>query len=183
MRERWRFFAQLSASCFSPCSCLCLLEGIFKHQLSELMFDGDCRRKFEFLSEPVRAHWPLLWPSNLRLACPGPLRPLHTRTCGQLSRRNKYQVSKKAGAVLRPSLFLVIDRAPQKSMPPIPPMPPPAPPGIAGLCFFGNSATMASVVMSKPATDAAPCSAARTTLVGSMIPLEMRLPYSPACAS
>src|SRR5262249_60703759 len=60
-------------------------------------------------------------------------------------------------------------------------MPPPGPPGMARLCFFGSSATMASVVMSRPATEAAPCSAARTTLVGSMIPFEMRLPYSPAC--
>jgi hypothetical protein len=82
--------------------------------------------------------------------------------------------------VLRPSLFSMINRAPQKS---IPPMPPPGPPGIAGLCFFGTSATIASVVISRPAMEAAPCRAARTTLVGSMIPLEMRLPYSPACAS
>src|SRR5437868_10464108 len=57
-------------------------------------------------------------------------------------------------------------------MPPIPPIPPPGPPGIAGLCFFGTSATIASVVMSRPATEAAPCSAARTTLVGSMMPFE-----------
>jgi len=46
LHERSCFFARLSASCFSSCSCLCLLERIFKHQLSELMFDGDCRRKF-----------------------------------------------------------------------------------------------------------------------------------------
>jgi hypothetical protein len=26
----------------------------------ELMFDGDCRRKFNFSSEPVCAHWALL---------------------------------------------------------------------------------------------------------------------------
>src|SRR5262249_51704557 len=62
-------------------------------------------------------------------------------------------------------------------------MPLPGPPGMARLCFFGSSATMASVVMSRPATEAAPCSAARTTLVGSMMPFEMRLPYSPVCAS
>ena len=43
-------------------------------------------------------------------------------------------------------------------------MPPPAP------SFFGTSATIASVVMSRPAIDAAFCSAARTTLVGSMMP-------------
>ena len=57
-------------------------------------------------------------------------------------------------------------------MPPIPPMPPPGPPGIAGPCFFGNSATMASVVISRPAMEAAPCSAVRTTLVGSMMPFD-----------
>src|SRR5262245_10955832 len=39
-------------------------------------------------------------------------------------------------------------------------MPPPGPPGMVGLCFFGSSATMASVVMSRPATEAAPCSGA-----------------------
>src|SRR5437588_8098943 len=46
-------------------------------------------------------------------------------------------------------------------------------PGDGGWAFFfGNSATMASVVISNPATDAASCKAERTTLVGSMIPLE-----------
>jgi hypothetical protein len=30
------------------------------HQHSELMFDGDCCRKFDFSSEPVIAHWTLL---------------------------------------------------------------------------------------------------------------------------
>src|SRR6185312_15996444 len=45
----------------------------------------------------------------------------------------------------------------------MPPMP--LPPGIAWPFFCGTSATIASVVMSRPATDAAPCSAARTTLV------------------
>ena len=42
----------------------------------------------------------------------------------------------------------------------MPPMPPP--PGICGIAappFFGTSATIASVVISRPATDAAPCSA------------------------
>ena len=34
----------------------------------------------------------------------------------------------------------------------------------------GASATIASVVISRPATDAASCSAVRTTLVGSMMP-------------
>jgi hypothetical protein len=37
---------------------------------------------------------------------------------------------------------------------------PPPPPGIGGIafCFFGSSATIASVLMSKPATEEAPCS-------------------------
>src|SRR5271166_6186553 len=58
-------------------------------------------------------------------------------------------------------------------MPPIPPMPPP---GIAGASFFfGASATMASVVIIRPATDAASCNATRTTFAGSTMPaLSMR---------
>jgi hypothetical protein len=107
------FFAQLCASCFSSCPCLCRLDRIFKHQLSELMFDGDCRRKFEFSSEPVCAHWALLWPSTLRLARPSRLRPLHLRACG-LSVEAQEQVPgfKEGRSVLGPPLFSVIDRAP-----------------------------------------------------------------------
>src|SRR6195256_4625537 len=52
-------------------------------------------------------------------------------------------------------------------MPPIPPMPPP-PPGIGGAGSFGSSATMASVVTSRAATDAASCSAGGTPLARSM---------------
>src|SRR5204863_2926141 len=49
-------------------------------------------------------------------------------------------------------------------------MPPPG--GIAGIADFGSgfSATIASVVIRRPATDAASCSACRTILVGSMMP-------------
>ena len=36
--------------------------------------------------------------------------------------------------------------------------------------FFGFSATIASVVTSRPATEAASCNAVRTTLAGSMTP-------------
>src|SRR5262249_43588020 len=74
-------------------------------------------------------------------------------------------------------LLLWLIAADQKSMPP--------PPGIAGAgaCFFGTSATIASVVIRRPATDAAFCSAARTTLVGSMMPLDIMFTYSPDCAS
>src|SRR5947199_9431548 len=107
------------------------------------------------------------------LARPGQLRPLHPRTCG-LSVEPQEQVSgfKEDRSVLG-AFFIFNDRAPQKSMPS---MPPPGPPGIAGLCFFGSSATMASVVMSKPATDAAPYRAARPTLAGSMIRVALILP-------
>jgi len=41
---------------------------------------------------------------------------------------------------------------------------------MAGAFFFGFSATLASVVMSRPATDAASCRAARTTFAGSITP-------------
>ncbi len=52
----------------------------------------------------------------------------------------------------------------QKSMPPMPPAPAPD--------FFGSSAIMASVVISRAATEEAFWIAARTILVGSMMPLE-----------
>src|ERR1700681_78897 len=64
----------------------------------------------------------------------------------------------------------------------MPPMPPP-PPGIGGAGSFGNSATMASVVTSRAATEAASCSAARTTLAGSMMPLATMSTYSSVWAS
>src|SRR5947208_17169841 len=69
-------------------------------------------------------------------------------------------------------------------MPPIPPMPPP-PGGMPALpwFFFGTSATMASVVINSAATEAAFWIATRTTLVGSMMPLEIRLTYSPVWES
>src|SRR5271166_3176266 len=69
----------------------------------------------------------------------------------------------------------------QKSMSPMPPMPPPG--GIPGAFFSGFSATIASVVTSRPATDAASCSAVRTTLVGSMMPALTRSLNSPVWAS
>src|SRR5947208_3517889 len=63
------------------------------------------------------------------------------------------------------------------------PLPPPG--GIAGPAdgFFGSSAIMASVVIKRAATEAAFWIAARTTLVGSMMPLLTRLPYSPVWLS
>ena len=61
-------------------------------------------------------------------------------------------------------------------MPPIPPMPPmPLMSGMPPPPFgSGFSAIMASVVSSRPETDAAFCSAVRTTLVGSMTPALIR---------
>src|SRR5215469_1668677 len=51
----------------------------------------------------------------------------------------------------------------------MPPIPPPG--GIPGWPLgSGRSATMPSVVINNPATEAASCSATRTTLVGSMMP-------------
>ena len=64
----------------------------------------------------------------------------------------------------------------------MPPMPPP-PPCIGEDSFFGCSATMASVVTSRPATDAASCSAVRTTLVGSMMPAATMSTYGSFWAS
>jgi hypothetical protein len=63
-------------------------------------------------------------------------------------------------------------------MPPPGGMPPPA-----GEFFCGSSATMASVVIRSAATEAAFWIATRTTLVGSMMPLEIRSTYSPVCES
>jgi hypothetical protein len=54
-----KFFAG-SAKYFSPCFRLYPLDLILSHPHSDLMFDGDSRRKFDFPSEPVRAHWVLL---------------------------------------------------------------------------------------------------------------------------
>lgn len=63
----------------------------------------------------------------------------------------------------------------------MPPMPPP-PIGGIGASFFGASAIIASVVISRPAIEAASWIAVRTTLVGSMMPALTRSPYSPVWA-
>lgn len=63
LHERSCFFAHLPASFFS--CCLGLLDRLFEHQFSELMFDGDCRRKFDCSSEPLNAHWALPWAKTL----------------------------------------------------------------------------------------------------------------------
>ena len=58
------------------------------------------------------------------------------------------------------------------------------PGGIDGAAFFsGFSATIASVVIRRPATEAAFWRATRTTLVGSMMPRFTRSVYSPDWAS
>jgi hypothetical protein len=48
--------------------------------------------------------------------------------------------------------------------------------------FFGLSATIASVVTRRPATELASCKATLTTLAGSMMPFVIRSPYSPVWA-
>ena len=55
-------------------------------------------------------------------------------------------------------------------------------PASAAAASLGRSATIASVVISRPATEAASCSAQRTTLVGSITPSLTRSPYSPVWA-
>ena len=67
-------------------------------------------------------------------------------------------------------------------MSPMPSMPPA--PGAAGAALFsGRSAAIASVVIESAATEAASCSAVRTTLAGSMMPAATRSLYSTVCAS
>ena len=66
-------------------------------------------------------------------------------------------------------------------MPPIPPIPPMPPmSGIPAPSFCGRSVTIASVVIIRPATDAANCSALRVTLVGSRIPISSMSPAAMA---
>jgi hypothetical protein len=48
---------QMLASRRFYCFCPCFLACIFDHQLSELMFDSDSRRKLDLSSEMMRAHW------------------------------------------------------------------------------------------------------------------------------
>lgn len=52
----------------------------------------------------------------------------------------------------------------------------------AALSSLGRSATIASVVMSSEATEAASCSAVRTTFAGSMTPDFTRSSYAPVAA-
>ena len=40
---------------------LCFCKLILRHQHPDLMLNGDCRRKFDLSSEPVRAHVAPLW--------------------------------------------------------------------------------------------------------------------------
>ena len=94
LHERSCFFAQLSANCFSSCSCLCLLDRIFKHQLSDLMFDGDIFRPNRCVRigrSDGRVLYAWHVPANCDRCTPA------LAGC-QFSRRNKCQVSKKAGA-------------------------------------------------------------------------------------
>src|SRR5262249_34666288 len=103
--------------------------------------------------------------------------PLSRVDRSQPARRNRDGVKGKGPGLLRGLLAVGVARGAQKSIPPPPGM------GGAGGCFFGTSATMASVVIRRPAIEAASCSAVRTTLVGSMMPFFTRSTYSPVWAS
>src|SRR5579864_106528 len=68
--------------------------------------------------------------------------------------RETLSIAKKEG---RPKAAFATDRTSvRRQKPHMPPMPPP--PGIAGAGSFGISATMASVVTRRPATEEASCS-------------------------
>ena len=101
----------------------------------------------------------------------------HRELAGRPARLITPAAKKKGGP--RAALCIRFDRT--LIIPPIPPMPPPA--GIAGAGSFGSSATIASVVMRRPATEAASCSAVRTTLAGSMMPASTMSTYSSVWAS
>ena len=95
-------------------------------------------------------------------------------SCGGIARRRGMRMSRGAGPVNE-------EGADPKVRPrnvslkrlgymPMPMSGMPAPAAAASSFFSGFSATIASVVMSRPATEAASCSAVRTTLAGSMMP-------------
>ena len=88
-------------------------------------------------------------------------------------RRQEIDVGKQKGRGFRALRFSLVRLA--YIMPPMPPMPPP--PGMAGAGSFGSSATMASVVTRRPATEPASCSAVRTTLAGSTMPASIMSTY------
>jgi hypothetical protein len=109
----------------------------------------------------------------LRVAGRGqPISAENTSTLGRSNERNRRsgKLQRRSNEkFLRASLLSHFPEGPpvpgallfnggQKSIPPMPP-----PPDIAGGCFFGGSATIVSVVISKPAIEAAPCNAARST--------------------
>ena len=96
---------------------------------------------------------------------------LRIRFSGDASRHGHLKSELGTSAVKANAPSRVIWKLPnqyQKSMPP-----PPGMGGVTGLSF-GSSATMASVVIRRPATDAASCSAARTTFAGSTMPASTR---------
>src|SRR5690606_28625671 len=78
--------------------------------------------------------------------------------------------------------FAVTAKCGQDQKPPMPPMPLMS--GIAGIedLSSGASQIAASVVISKPATEAASCNAVRTTLVGSITPAAARFSYTSVAA-
>ena len=57
--DRWSFLAQRPISSIN--SRLCLLDQLFKHQFSDLVFDGDRRGKLELPSKPMGVHLGCSW--------------------------------------------------------------------------------------------------------------------------
>ncbi len=94
---------------------------------------------------------------------------IRTRLCSCQTPRRQ---TKRPAPKCRPFPSLAKDSTNQKSPPWLCPPPPPA------FSSLGFSATIASVVSIRPATDAAFCRAVRTTLAGSMTPIATRSPYS-----
>lgn len=96
-----------------------------------------------------------------------------------LNYRESFAAAVRAGGIDGLIESLSVKNRPYISIPPIPPMPPP----IAPAAFSSPpSATMAAVVSTRPAIEAAFCKAKRTTLVGSITPICTRSPNSPVCA-
>ena len=103
------------------------------------------------------------------------------RRSGPLSRLRNVGEGTGEGPRVRGGRLYIMP--PMPPMPPIPPMPPPPPPPAgAGASSLGRSTISASVVTSSAATDAAFCSAERTTFVGSMTPASTRSSNSSVAA-
>ena len=113
-----------------------------------------------------------------------PLDWLRKRKKGAM-RISSLQTSILVDAAHHPRILaeVAVDVQRPKTHPPAGYIMPPIPPWLWSgwpASFFADSATPASVVIIRPAMEAASCKAIRTTLAGSMMPLSNMSPYSPA---